>query len=354
MNAKRPLVGISMLSVLFCAAALAAAALAAPSAPAAPFQVCIAKGGQAGPEIAGSMVVWTDDRSGNFDIYGKDLGVAGSKDFAVCSNTAAQSNPAITQMAVAGGSQYLVVWVDGRNHRSSFTDIYGRNLTTKKNFLVARSQTIKWFPAIADQWVLWVESVKASRSVHRPRLRSGHTQAYTVATSNVLSPLAVARTAGQRQGRLHRRLRHRRRRHQRPRPARQALPSRSPQTSKFEWSPDISGDTRRVVGGRRPHHAQVLIGGPADVSSPTAHGRASDGETRRLGRRRARRRVRHLTTRPAPPSTCATSRQHQGGHRGAEGPHLPLPRRQRKDRGVGVRTGAARARPHPHLRRANL
>jgi beta propeller repeat protein len=257
---KRPLVGISLLSVLFCAAALAAAALAAPAAPAKPFQVCIEKGGQAGPEIAGSMVVWTDDRNGNFDIYGKDLAAAGGKDFAVCSKTAAQSNPAITQMDVAGGSQYLVVWVDGRNHRSSFTDIYGRNLTTKKDLVVARSKTIKWFPAIADQWVLWVESVKASGpyTIRAHDIATG--KSYTVATSNVLSPLAVARRtvnakvvytavyvtgAGDITGRN--------------------LPDKTPfviaNTSKFEWSPDISGDT--VVwweaGGRIMRKS--LIGG---------------------------------------------------------------------------------------------
>lgn len=260
MNTKRPIVGMSLLSVAVCVAALAAAALAAPPAPAAPFPVCLEKGGQAGPEIAGSMVVWTDDRKGNFDIYGKDLSVTGGKDFAVCSNPAAQSNPAIARMDVAGGSQYLVVWVDGRNHRSSFTDIYGRNLTTRKDFVVARSKTIKWFPAIADKWVVWVESAKASGpyTVRAHDIATG--KSYTVATSNVLSPLAVARRtvnakvvytavyatgAGDITGRN--------------------LPDKTPfviaNTSKFEWSPDISGDT--VVwweaGGRIMR--KFLVGG---------------------------------------------------------------------------------------------
>ncbi len=69
----------STLGVLVVLAALGAALLApaAPAAPAAPrpFPICIQMGGQAGPEIAGPMVVWTDNRNGNLDIYGKNLSI---------------------------------------------------------------------------------------------------------------------------------------------------------------------------------------------------------------------------------------------------------------------------------------
>ena len=276
MKTEKPLTGMILTFALLCVAAFAAAALAAPAAPAATFPVCIVKGGQAGPEIAGSMVVWTDDRKGNFDIYGKDVAGAGSA-FAVCTNSASQNNPAITRMDVAGGSQYLVVWVDGRNHRSSYTDVYGRNLTTKKDFVVARSKTIKWFPAIADQWVMWVESAKASGpyAIRAHDMATGRT--YTVATSNVLSPLAVARRtvnakvvytavyvtgAGDITGRN--------------------LPDKAPfviaNTAKFEWSPDISGDA--VVwweaGGRIMRKS--LVGGTRGLVASGSRPRI-DGDT---------------------------------------------------------------------------
>ena len=77
-------------------AAAWAAALVAPAvaqAASATFPVCIEAGGQAGPDIAANMVVWTDNRNGNLDIYGRSLN--SKKDFAVCRNKAQQDNPSV-------------------------------------------------------------------------------------------------------------------------------------------------------------------------------------------------------------------------------------------------------------------
>ena len=121
----------SALGVLVVLAAVGAALLAPAAASAAPrpFPICIQMGGQAGPEIAGPMVVWTDNRNGNLDIYGKNLSTG--HDYAVCTNSAQQDNPSVTRYVVAGKVHYVAVWVDKRNHPSGeSSDIYGRDITT--------------------------------------------------------------------------------------------------------------------------------------------------------------------------------------------------------------------------------
>ena len=241
--------------VLGVVVALAAAALLAPAAASAaaprPFPICIQIGGQAGPEVAGSMVVWTDNRNGNLDIYGKNIGTA-KPDFAICINQAQQDNPSVTRFVTAGKIHYVAVWVDKRNHPSGeSSDIYGRDITTGARFKVAGGATIKWYPEIDDNWVIWIEADDAA-GPYRIKARdrtAGKT--YTVATSSVLSPVSVdSRTVGSRtvhtvvytsgKGNISGR----------------DLPAGDPfivsQRSTFEWMPDISHN--RVVwwesGGR--------------------------------------------------------------------------------------------------------
>ncbi len=176
-------------ALLVAAAALPAGAAAAP----APFVVCNQFGGQAGPEIAGAVAVWTDNRSGNLDVYGKDLG-AGA-DFPVCVNTAQQDNPSVTRRVLPSGKvHYVAVWVDKRNHPSGVAaDIYGRDITARHNFVVARNARIKWYPDIADNWVVWLEADDPAGpyDVKARDLDAGKT--YLVATSKVLSPASVDR-----------------------------------------------------------------------------------------------------------------------------------------------------------------
>jgi hypothetical protein len=233
-------------------AALLLPVFAAPAASAVPvvFPVCIQAGGQAGPDIAGDLAVWTDNRLGNLDIYGRYL--SSKKDFAVCTNPAGQDNPSVTKRAIGGQTHYVVVWADDRNTSpTGGTDIRGRDVTTKTDFVVSTSATLKWYPEICDNWVVWVEA-DTSAGPYRIMARdidAGKT--YKIATSKQLSPLGVtsrlvagntAHTAvytsasGDISGR--------------------DLPGGTPfaiaQTAKFEWSPDISGN--RVVwwetGGR--------------------------------------------------------------------------------------------------------
>jgi beta propeller repeat protein len=231
---------------------------AAASARPAIFPVCIQAGGQAGPDIAGGLTVWTDNRNGNLDIYGRYL--SSTKDFAVCTNPAGQDNPAVTERVISGKTHDIVVWVDDRNTSSTIgaTDIWGRDLTAKtSSFPVSpkNTPTLKWYPEISDNWVVWVEATTTdgpyaimARDLDAPLSKKNP---YRIATSDVLSPLGVSSrivkgktihtavyssASGDISGR--------------------DLPDGAPfavaQTAKFEWSPDISGD--RVVwwetGGR--------------------------------------------------------------------------------------------------------
>ena len=214
----------------------AQARLAAPSV----FPVSIQSGGQAGPDIAGTMVVWTDNRNGELDIYGRDLNRSG--DFAVCAAHGFQDNPAVAAVATASRTEYVAVWVDKRNHDGG--DIYGRDLTTRKNFVVVRSGTLKWFPEICDSWVAWIEAGDAAGpyTIRARDLVAGTT--YKIATSTVLSSFGLTRrtvdgatvytavyasSGGDISGR--------------------DLPDGAPfsvsRSSAFEWSPDISAN--RVV-----------------------------------------------------------------------------------------------------------
>jgi beta propeller repeat protein len=174
-------------------ALLAVAAAALPSAAAAapvPFVVCNQFGGQAGPDIAGAVTVWTDNRNGNLDIYGRDLSTG--QEFAVCTNEAQQDNPSITRQVLSGKVRYVAVWVDKRNHPSGeASDLYGRDITTRRNFLVARNARIKWYPDVSGHWVVWLEADDAAGpyDVKARDLNVGRT--YLIATSKVLSPVSV-------------------------------------------------------------------------------------------------------------------------------------------------------------------
>jgi beta propeller repeat protein len=234
----------AVLTVAWLAALVApAAALATPDV----FPVCIEMGGQAGPDVAADMVVWTDNRNGNLDIYGRNL--SGSTSFPVTRNKSQQDNPSVTATMVGSRTEYVAVWVDKRNHDGG--DLYGRNITTKRDFVVSRSGALKWFPEIVDQWVVWIEAADAAGPYVIKARDLTLAKSYKIATTTVLSSFGVSRrvqgaktvytvvyasSGGDISGRN----------------LPVGVPFRVTQTSAFEWSPDISGD--RVVwwetGGR--------------------------------------------------------------------------------------------------------
>jgi beta propeller repeat protein len=214
------------------------------------FPVCIEMGGQAGPDIAANVVVWTDNRNGQLDIYGRDL--ARTTDFAVCRADGSQDNPSVTAYKVSGRTRYRAVWVDKRAHGNG--DIYGADLATRKEFIVARSAAFKWFPEVCDDWVAWIEATDPAGPYTIKARDLATRTTYKIATSTVLSSLglssrtvagAVVHTAvyassgGDISGR--------------------DLPDGAPfsvsQATAFEWSPDISGD--RVVWWQEGEKVQL-------------------------------------------------------------------------------------------------
>jgi hypothetical protein len=155
----------------------------------------------------------------------------------------------VAATVVGSRTEYVAVWVDKRNHDGG--DIYGRNITTKHDFVVARSGALKWFPEIVDQWVVWIEAEGPAGPYTIKARDLAAAKTYKIATSKVLSSFGVSRRTvgaktvhtavytsgpGDISGR--------------DLPA--GAPFRVSQTSKFEWSPDISAN--RVVwweaGGR--------------------------------------------------------------------------------------------------------
>jgi len=250
-SGSRVVPGLALVILLGVATAAALPAPAAATAAPKPFPVCIDMGGQAGPDIAGDMVVWTDNRNGNLDIYGRDLG--SRRNIAVCTNKAQQDNPSVTRRVTSGGKvRYLAVWVDKRNHTDGeLTDIYGRDITRRHDFLVARSATIKWFPQIVDQWVIWIEADDAA-GPYRIKARDLDTgRTHLVATSPVLSPVdADRRTVGGKT--VHTAVYTSGKGNISGRDLPAGEPFRIAQTSRFEWMPGISHN--RVVwwesGGR--------------------------------------------------------------------------------------------------------
>ncbi|SEM33953.1 hypothetical protein SAMN05444354_11549 [Stigmatella aurantiaca] len=73
------------------------------------------------------LVVWEDNRSGNYDIYGSRVSGTGTvldiNGIAISTNTSSQTNPSIAH----DGLYFLVVWEDTR---SGTSDIYGARLNT--------------------------------------------------------------------------------------------------------------------------------------------------------------------------------------------------------------------------------
>lgn len=119
------------------------------------FVVCDAKKTQTSPAIDGNIVVWEDDRTGNWDVRGKNL--ATGESFIVCDALRDQLNPAV--------SGDIVVWEDWRSKSS--VEIWGKNLATGETFRIATTtETTKGNPvAISGDLVAWQDgtSIRAVR-----------------------------------------------------------------------------------------------------------------------------------------------------------------------------------------------
>ena len=120
------------------------------------FGVTLAEFDQQRPAIWGDTVVWADNYFGDMDIYAADLSPtlnAGASDpnnpveFAIVNNEAEQTNPDI--------DRNIVVWQDNRN---GDWDIYGYNLTTRREFQITDNPHDQTNPDISGNTVVWEDS----------------------------------------------------------------------------------------------------------------------------------------------------------------------------------------------------
>lgn len=96
--------------------------------------ISTAAGSQRQPEVAfdgtNHLVVWSDNRSGTYDIYGARVSPAGSvlnpSGIAVSTAAVDQSTPTVAY----DGASYLVAWADTREHPSFGYDVFASRVTT--------------------------------------------------------------------------------------------------------------------------------------------------------------------------------------------------------------------------------
>jgi len=130
------------------------------------FGVSLAEFDQQRPAVWGETVVWVDNYFGDMDIYAADLSTslkAGISDpenpveFPITTNEQEQTNPDI--------DRNIVVWQDNRN---GDWDIYGYNLTTRREFQITAESHDQTNPAVSGNTVVWEDS------------REGNTQIFAI------------------------------------------------------------------------------------------------------------------------------------------------------------------------------
>jgi len=101
------------------------------------------------PDTNGSLVVWRDKRTGDFDIYAQD--VQSGQQWTVVDAPFNQTQPAI--------SQDFIVWSDLRN--STDLDIYALDLRTGLEFPVCKAFGAQQAPAVSGNIIVWEDKGRA-------------------------------------------------------------------------------------------------------------------------------------------------------------------------------------------------
>jgi len=99
---------------------------------------------QLNPDIYGDIIVWTDNRNGNSDIYMYDLST--DQETQITTDTASQSGPSIY------GNK--IVWTDNRNGNS---DIYMYDLSTDQETQITTDTASQSGPSIYGNKIVWTD-----------------------------------------------------------------------------------------------------------------------------------------------------------------------------------------------------
>lgn len=117
---------------------------------------------QVNPAIYGDIVVWQDNRNGNWDIYGYRLPTG--EEFQITADSHDQYSPAI--------SADIVVWIDSEDESTTRT-LYCYNLLTEEKTIILTSATVDSAPAIFEDTVVWAGHYKYQRGVIAYNLATG-------------------------------------------------------------------------------------------------------------------------------------------------------------------------------------
>jgi beta propeller repeat protein len=119
---------------------------------------------QQNPAIWGNIVVWQDNFMGNWDIYAADISdfemlrqadPNNVVEFVISTNEFSQTNPDI--------DGNIIIWQDNRNNN---WDIFGYNLTTRKEFQITDDSHDQTNPAISGSVVVWQDNRNGNSEIY--------------------------------------------------------------------------------------------------------------------------------------------------------------------------------------------
>ena len=105
------------------------------------------------PAISVSVIVWQDNRNGNWDIYGYDL--EAKKEMVIYKGAGDQTAPDIDGR--------IIVWQDNRNGN---WDIYGYDLDTKQVFAAYKGTGNQTEPAIYADTIVWTDDRAGNKDIY--------------------------------------------------------------------------------------------------------------------------------------------------------------------------------------------
>jgi len=137
------------------------------------------------PSVSDGRIVWSDDRSGNYDVYLYD--VAAGTQRAVTTNPAGQFNARI--------SGDLIVWEDTRNTTSHYlpeNDLYLYDLASGAELPVATGDDHQGWPRIDGNRVVWTERANERWEIRTATVQRATLESVSAAIGGMLASGGIA------------------------------------------------------------------------------------------------------------------------------------------------------------------